>query len=613
MGNLKTFQIRFIELRRAIFADGLDEGVPFLVEDIEVLAKRLGSEGPSFARRILPLLGKALDKGLVQGNFKCPEHFALRGKSQIPKLFWKCFAQIFDDEGVLRFDPPVQTIKYLRQMLLLDSKLLQEPSPEQESEAFSGFCQRMRTLRGVRVPRGNPIVEGAKALLTEVLRKLDLTDIKPGHGPGGVAEGKEADEKWDFRSWPSQANKYYPFFVYGVSNLDHLREISNDVIFRKEETTKICLVPKDFKGPRLISAEPASQQFLQQGQMRRMMRYMENHSLISRSITLRDQEPSRVMAQKAVSSNWATVDLSNASDTVSATLVWYLLSELPKLRRLLFCTRSQYAEYKGVRERIIAFAPMGSGNCFPVESLVFWALAMASIRLHRSEYCSPKKDRYLDWYSVAREVRVFGDDLIVPNDSSLPALLGALRDVGCEPNMGKTCFDTPFREACGSEWFAGLDVTVIRNKKFQYAILDKFSEYPVLLDLQRKFFLRGFRKTACLLKEYAREILPVYTLPLSFFERFGLLDVRLVDSYPCCLGDYASHDAGLKVRWNKDLFRLEARLPVFRQKYREWATCGYSRLNARIQGDFSDRVVLRGGNTRLAWSSLPYPVMGMVE
>jgi hypothetical protein len=662
LGDLKSFQARFIALRQAIVLDGMTQSVPFSDKDLTTLSERIAKEGTSFVKVTLPIVGKALDSGLVTGQFICPANFRTKRNTRLPILCFAVFREIFDDEGVLLKNPNSTTIYFLRQFLLLDAKLVIESTPEQKEQAVQGFKARQEALRKVRIQRDHPVLHRAKWLLGRVLSNLDLSDITPGHGPGAVAEKIDRFERWDFLAWPAKAERHYPYLVYGSHSLEASLARGKGIPLLKTMDTRCCLVPKDFKGPRLISAEGVVNQYLQQGQMKAIMQYVDRHPILSRSIQLRDQTRNQKMAQHAVENGLITLDLSNASDTVSTTLVWYLLSEVPLLRRQLMSTRSDYMVYNTTdRTKIVAFAPMGSATCFPVETLVFWALSMASLMLVRSQAVHKAKQTSASWDQFLRELSsqmsVFGDDIIIPDDA-FDVLVGTLTSVGCSVNASKTCYRTPFRESCGTEWMYDTDVTIIRNRRYHYEDSRKFKDYPVLLGLQRKFFLQGLYNTAELCENWAREIYPVVTLsfvdfrrkanedrmvygisgpPISFdrFDEHRTLAVALphaeyysgrnsgvfegsrpspyftrqafaLDSYPACLGWQANIDAGMPIRYNRDYQRMEFRIPVEYHLVRNWTTEGYPRLLARVLGDSTDRIAIRDRKIKMAWSYLPY-------
>jgi len=667
MGDLKSFQARYIALHQSIIDDGMRHKVPFHVKDLQTVLERIQNEGSSFAQVTLPLLGKALDQGLVSGRCKPIPNFRLKRNTCLPTLCYAVFRTIFDDEGILLSDPHIASIYFLRQFLLLDSKLIYEPTPEMKKLAVQGFEDRQAALRKVRILKDHPVLIRAKWLLGRVLKGLDLSNIEPGHGPGIVADGWDRFERWDFTSWPARAERYYPFGVYGAHTFAMAARNGVGIPLIKRMTTKCCLVPKDFKGPRLISAEGTVNQYLQQGQMKSLMQYIDRHPILSRSIQLRDQTLNQRKAATAYDADLVTLDLSNASDTVSVPLVWYLLSDVPLLRRQLMSTRSEFMHYSAVKPsddkyvRLVAFAPMGSATCFPVETLVFWAITMASLMLVRPRYERRPRLRSIEHEfgpcsstlsELSSEICVFGDDIIAPRDC-LSTLISTLTSVGCQVNASKTCYETPFRESCGSEWFKNIDVTIIRNKGYSYDDSKCIGDYPVLLSLQRKFFLRGLYSTAELLRQWAREIYPVVTVSIDLFRSSDsgkrstarsavgcgpekLIEkgrnlgrsVRLsvdascfqadaetdffdrnritIDSYVAAVGWYNECENSLPVRFHKDYQRMEFRCPREFQVSKTWSTDGYPRLIARISSDKTERIAFRDRKVKMAWSFLPF-------
>jgi len=177
----------FIELHLALLADGISRGVPVSSEDLEYLRKRGGAEGQTLFSITFPLLGRAVDGGLVGGTFVCPTNFKKRQGTLLPSFLHLVFQRCFDVSGTLREKPCIQSIRFLRQFLLLGSKLESDPTPIQCEQAWNGFCERQRKLRSLSLPKTDTLLV-AKQLLTRVLKGLNLRNISPRHGPGGVFE-----------------------------------------------------------------------------------------------------------------------------------------------------------------------------------------------------------------------------------------------------------------------------------------------------------------------------------------------------------------------------------------------------------------------------------------
>lgn len=566
-------------LHCAILLDAQERLVPFTKSDNQTLLERGESEGSSFFKVTLPNLGRALDAGLVTGQFSCPASFTK--KDELPHFCYEVFNGIFDRNGVLKSSANPLYIKFLRQILLLEGKTWEYPTPEQSLRTWRTFKEGQERLRSFSIPTDNEILVSAKKILSHALQRLNLATIEPGHGPGSVAERLDAEERWDFSYWPLRANKVYPYFIYGIPNELYFTpgKMPSRVV-----KTRVVMVPKDHRGPRLISVEPAVHQYLQQGQMRKIYDFVRKHPILSRSISFHDQSKNQERARTAWQDGNFTLDLSNASDNVSATLVWWILSDLPRLRRQLFATRTEYASYRGETIRLSAFSPMGSAVCFPIESLIFWAISMASVKMVlRSET--------LEYLSG--QVGVFGDDIIAP-ECAYDALFGTLESLGMVPNLHKTCKTTPFRESCGTEYYAGQPVSIIRNRKTPYGEIGK-QNLPDMITLQRSLYSAGLYHAADLVAHTIRGVMPVPSV------------TELDESEPSFIvGPYSNECCSF--RYNKDLHRHEARTLVFFSRSKKWSHGEMPRLTARLFNDNNDRVSQRDVIVKSGWRI--YPVSG---
>lgn len=127
----------------------------------------------------------------------------------------------------------------------------------------------------------------------------------------------------------------------------------------------------------------------------------------------------------------ATIDLSNASDTVAWLLVKLLLPE--EWFTLVNSLRATHTDIDGTIVRLNKFSSMGNGFTFELETIIFRALCTAL---------------------NAKQAWVFGDDIIVSRDVS-SSVISALTYFGFTPNVSKTFCEGPFRESCGGDYFEG--------------------------------------------------------------------------------------------------------------------------------------------------------------
>lgn len=202
---------------------------------------------------------------------------------------------------------------------------------------------------------------------------------------------------------------------------------------------RISFVPKSAKTMRTIGIEPSLNVFLQKAVdtcLKRKLRAM--------AIYLRDQEHSSNLIRNEANSRLsvATIDLSAASDTIAYELVKWMLP--PEWFELLSVLRSPvYTLDKGrTWERYHKFSSMGNATTFPVESLIFGALARACCRV-----CGVGTSR----------VRVYGDDIIVPPEAAL-LVIEAFRFAGFRTNTEKTFIYGPFKETCGVDILYGVNI-----------------------------------------------------------------------------------------------------------------------------------------------------------
>lgn len=202
------------------------------------------------------------------------------------------------------------------------------------------------------------------------------------------------------------------------------------------EGNKIITVPKNAKTNRVIAVEPSVNLFMQKG-----VGSMIRKRLRKFGVDLNDQTRNQKLAQKAsLDQRLATIDFSAASDTISYWLVDFLL---PKrwfdVLNILRCPRGH------VQDSIIEyekFSSMGNGFTFELESLIFYAIAIATVG---------------DGTPDTWDVSIYGDDLICPSKYK-DLLIEVFDTCGFSINRSKTFFDGYYRESCGHHYWNGLRI-----------------------------------------------------------------------------------------------------------------------------------------------------------
>jgi hypothetical protein len=439
---------------------------------VKKVKNRVQKEGLGFLTKTLPRLGKALDKALTQvADLNCIEcGFKPIPGTKLPKLMGEFFKLVLDPNGSILPSPCESSVRVIRQFCLLFYKYELPYTDEQEhevsarflkteqdieqteqilervSEAVNRSCSSRRNAHKLgKTP--TEIVREARILLSNVFAFFDPMDIYPRHGPGAVATKQQLWGKYQWTNVSARITEKYSLDAFFFASLGHVCDRLEDLkgLPAKDLPARVVLVPKDSRGPRLISCEPVDFQWIQQGLGTAIVRHVEKHPLTRENVRFTDQEPNRNAALLgSIDGKYSTLDLNEASDRVSLDLVRLLFPE-HVFECLAACRSTSTVMPDGLIVPLRKFAPMGSCLCFPVLALCVWAILTAG---------SP------DGYTRER-VYVYGDDVIVPTAQAADAI-EQLESFGLKVNRDKSCTSGLFRESCGMDAFKGKDVTPIR-------------------------------------------------------------------------------------------------------------------------------------------------------
>lgn len=306
----------------------------------------------------------------------------------------------------------------------------EDPSDLRLLECFEWMRSWIRDVLG-GLPRELQPSFGPGATYGDVGRYITVPD-KMSSRPSTTLEARALLPLWETTAWCRYLVRSFP------SHSDP------EVVRGNRFTT----VPKDATKDRGIAIEPSINVFYQLGLGRAIRRRL----LFKTGIDLDyGQEFHRRLAKEASrTGSHATIDLSNASDTVSRVLVELLL---PRGWFDLLCTlRSPRTLVKGRWVHLQKFSSMGNGFTFELETLIFSAIVAYSCHVHGLEM------------NRGRNATVFGDDIILPTEAS-GTCLSLLRFCGFTPNPAKTYVSGPFRESCGGDYFQGKAVRPYYVKK----------------------------------------------------------------------------------------------------------------------------------------------------
>lgn len=513
----------------------------FQKRDLKTLHERVEHEGITFLTVVLPRIGKALDRFHATTVWDAPEGFECKLEtfdnphcSELPCDYH--FIPLFMRKAIklaVSGKSPL-AVDYVRQMSYVFYKLEVPYDQKTLGDFLEGFKitdQEVGCVFANEDPQRDRLLATARGLVARVLNNVDPRDIRPSHGKGSTACRTKDHEKYHKLRYYRKLDDYFSYSEYFFFSSSHLIDELGKLESSEERDpmARVVFVPKDSRGPRVISCEPAELLFIQQGLMNLLYETIENHHLTRGRVNFASQEVNRDLArQSSIDGVYATLDLSEASDRVSLELVRRIFPT-NWFEALDACRSEETLLPDGTVMRMHKFAPMGSSCCFPVEALCFWALVQAKMIHLRCE----------------SECFIYGDDIIVEASHS-SSIMEAIESVGLKVNREKSFCYGPFRESCGGEYYQGVDVTPIRVRNF----LSK-SHTSVLTgaDLCNEIIAKfGYLDSRLLIQEI--ECALEYAYPRS--------EMQL----PCCIltDPSASNDVFFKRRFSRRLQRFEHRV-----------------------------------------------------
>jgi len=509
--------------------------------DITTVVRRTEHEGLSFLAITLADFGKATQKWLNQGFVvpsDAPSFARTSGRrTGLPAFLQGFLGRVFDSSsGALLDDPDIEAIFAIRQLTLMFSKIaLPEDSsngsplpggnrnvvtPERERRAMSDFIQCEHEVKESDARLDWQFLADLKRmsnlLFGEVFAKVDR-DIYwgrtfPKHGPGAVADRLTSNGKWNQRTWTTRLSEVFPPEEFLLSNVrpekvDSLKEELDLVEPGSEIPVRVITVPKTLKAPRVIAIEPTCMQYAQQAIKQCIVSAINEDGFLARVVGFEDQEPNRRLAQRGShSGDLATLDLSEASDRVSNQHVRAMMEDFPHLHAAVQASRSRRADVPGHGViRLAKFASMGSALCFPIEAMVFLTIIFLGIERELSAPLS--REDVVNIFS--EQVRVFGDDLIVPRDYVL-SVVDELHTFGYVVNVGKSYWTGRFRESCGKEYYDGHDVSIVKVRRVLPTRRQDADGVQSVVALRNLAYWHGLWRTASWLDTYIEKLLKVF-------------------------------------------------------------------------------------------------------
>lgn len=205
----------------------------------------------------------------------------------------------------------------------------------------------------------------------------------------------------------------------------------------KVQCVSYTTVPKSYKAQRGIAPDTIIGGYLSQGLGKLIRERLETSTHIDLS---RAQEVHKYQALRASRSGaYATIDMSKASDSFTWDHIEQLIPET--WWNALRAVRTSKIKIGGQTLPLTSYMLMGSGHTFPLQTVMFYGLAVSSLKLTKTK----------------GTVYVFGDDIIMPSRCVMP-FMKSMERLGFTINRSKSFWTGKFRESCGGDFYDGIDV-----------------------------------------------------------------------------------------------------------------------------------------------------------
>lgn len=329
--------------------------------------------------------------------------------------------------------------------------------------------RRVRSLLQEHIPFGASelrIFEFFEDVKREIKRCLgplpDFDQLSPRFGPGATFSERRpvclmADKNsnlptltpgawpfipdWERTAWSRAVRGKSPHAATSFSFSGYCKDWSEPARVRGNRFTT---VPKDAFKRRGICVEPSLNVFYQLGVGGFIRARLKKVFHIDLQYGQADH---REMARwGSAYGGLATIDLTSASDLVCYELVRALVP--PLWFELLDSLRSPFTFVNGKWIKLEKFSSMGNGYTFELETLIFAAICRVVSKRHGFEP---------DELAAIGMLGQYGDDCIIPTEL-VDDVLAAFRWCGFQTNVKKSFWSGPFRESCGGDFFAGVDV-----------------------------------------------------------------------------------------------------------------------------------------------------------
>lgn len=524
--------------------------------DRAALLKRLDFEGLSFATKTLPSLFNNILTLLEHGESSFPQ-FKLKKGTNYPVMFHRLIhlACCSGDVSIRN-----KSFDILYSICYAFKKLKGSYSNSILKQQWLDFVDVDRSLGDINWFEDTTyfILTYARQCCREIFHNVqhDDPEFLPTPGPGATNTKTEKTERYAPHVLYETIDKHFPYtdWFYPTPWDVCLQSRTYLDLVKKRQVgprARFKQVPKTYGKARGICIEENEMQVFQQAMRRGLATIISRNSALRSCLPLDDQSINADIALRSSSSkDFGTIDMSEASDRVSRELVSWIFQDTPLHDPLMsLSTRFIDAPTYGDDEidhvlKTQKYAPMGSGLCFPIMSLIHLFLIRGIIF-----YAYPKE------HDLWKSVKVYGDDIIAPSHI-IESIYEHLPRFGMKLNVNKSFYKCNFRESCGVHAYHGVDVTpaYVKYTPNPYDLRTVVSGIAV----ESLLYKKGFLATAKLFRDKLGLKDSIPSIP-----RQSLACIQRTNSDERVLREQKS---AFRSRWNRDLQCYEFFVPRIQKR-----------------------------------------------
>jgi hypothetical protein len=353
----------------------------------------------------------------------------------------------------------LQLLRFLKRFSPCDNDIVQTESIRK----FTAIENRSKLLQRKELPRYHVwhiqnIIENLIDWdsLVQEWDEMEVFDFIP--TPGTSAEGlKTLGDKLSYLSL------VYPDMFKQPFGLSYVLPFWDRPWEGDSDYSVVKAVPKSYKASRIIAMEPVRRQSYANAMAKIWQRYLPKF------IDITDQSRNQYLA--FIGSKYgmmATLDFSNASDTVTKTMLreFFPQKVLDRIEPLL----STYTRVGERRRPMQMASTAGHSFTFIIETIVFYAIAKYACDL--TLQFNDDIEEYLCYASV------YGDDVCI-STYAVDTAIDIYTELGFILNEDKSFTTGQYRESCGEEYYNGIRLTTTYYPRFP--VIGRFSKNGVNL------------------------------------------------------------------------------------------------------------------------------------